>query len=105
MKIFIAAIILSLSSSLSFATSDLPKDITITSCGKECLEVHTRNDVVFRIYSCGKLEKKEWKELSSNKDTSGWYGTGASTAPLTIYDDPVYIDIDSDTGRLKNLNQ
>ena len=83
MKTILTAICLMMLCAPSFAETSLPKNITITPCGEECIEIHTRNDVVFRVHACGKLEKKEWKELSGNEDsvTSSYGGVWKSIDP------------------------
>jgi hypothetical protein len=65
---------------------DIPKGIEISKCGSDCLEIKTRNDVVYRVYSCGKLDKLVWKELSENKDDLFWAGDVTTTgSSITLY--------------------
>jgi len=53
--------------------------------GKDYIEVKTRNDIVYRVYPCGQLEKKTWSMLNRNEDLATgvtinrWDGSGYYT--------------------------
>lgn len=73
MKILYTIILLLLIPTYGNTTENLThmvvKDIHISKCGLDCIEVETRNDLKLRVYSCGRVELLKWEEIIPNKDT------------------------------------
>jgi hypothetical protein len=71
---------------LAMATAAIPADWTkpkksdgykfeITECGENCIQIKSENNTI-RYYSCGKVEKLDWKEINPNEDPTGIVTTG-----------------------------
>lgn len=74
MRRILAALVFCLVASTSFAadsTEFKTKDGNITIENdkvNDYIVVKTRNNVIYRIYPCGKLEKQVYRELNPNED-------------------------------------